>query len=285
MSAMPETTPSTRPVSDTPAPRRGGTQAVLSVRAVTQISPHLLRVTVGGEQFSTLRRSQDTDAYVKLLLPRPGSDLTPPYDLDALRENSPELLPALRTYTVRRWHDAEQSLDIDVVLHDDADGIAAPWAARARVGETIALKGAGGGYAPRPDATDHLLIGDHATLPAIAASLEAMPEDARGHAIIQLEHGEDRIDLSHPRGIEVQWVIGAGADLLEAVQALPVTVSPGLQVFCHAERGLTKQLRAHLVTERGIERGQISISAYWAQGRVEDEFQAEKRQPIGQIDD
>lgn len=58
----------------------------------------------------------------------------------------------------------------------------------------------------------------------------------------------------------------------------------GVHVFCHAERGLTKQLRAHLVRERGIARDDISISAYWALGRVEDRFQAEKREAIGRID-
>ena len=34
----------------------------------------------------------------------------------------------------------------------------------------------------------------------------------------------------------------------------------------------------------GIPREQISISAYWALGRIEDQFQAEKREPIGAID-
>ena len=29
--------------------------------------------------------------------------------------------------------------------------------------------------------------------------------------------------------------------------------------------------------------GQLSLSGYWAAGRTEDVFQAEKRQPIGQI--
>ena len=45
-----------------------------------------------------------------------------------------------------------------------------------------------------------------------------------------------------------------------------------------------KQLRRLLVKEAGIPREQISISAYWALGRIEDQFQAEKREPIGAID-
>lgn len=56
-------------------------------------------------------------------------------------------------------------------------------------------------------------------------------------------------------------------------------------MFCHAERGLTKQLRRLLVKDSGIPREQISVSAYWALGRIEDQFQAEKREIIGKIDD
>jgi NADPH-dependent ferric siderophore reductase len=44
-----------------------------------------------------------------------------------------------------------------------------------------------------------------------------------------------------------------------------------------------KSLRDVLFRERGLERGQVSLSGYWANGRVEDDFQAEKKLPIGQI--
>ena len=44
-----------------------------------------------------------------------------------------------------------------------------------------------------------------------------------------------------------------------------------------------KALRRALLDERGLERAQVSLSGYWARGRTEDRFQAEKREPIGQI--
>lgn len=262
-------------------------QAVLRVLEREMISPSLLRLALGGPGYVSLARNHHTDAYVKLLIPAADSGLTPPYDLDALRANSPELMPALRTYTVRAWDDEAQRIVLDLVLHDDGDhaGIASAWAASAQVGDAIAMKGAGGGYSPDPDAREHLLIGDHAALPAIAAALEAMPGHARGRALVHLEHAEDRLELAHPAGLELRWVIGAREQLLEEVRALELDVSAGIQVFCHAERGLTKQLRRHLVTERGIAREALSISAYWALGRIEDEFQAEKKQPIGRIDE
>jgi len=283
---MQTTTDQTRP-ADAPAKRPARKQAVLEVLGKTRLSPRLLRLTLGGEGYSALNRNENTDAYVKLLLPDPASGLHPPYDMDALREHSPELMPARRTYTVRHWDDEKQRIDVDVVLHGEGEdsGIAARWADAAQPGDLVAMNGAGGGYTPQPETRRHLLIGDHAALPAIAAALESMDADASGLAIIHLDHEEDRLELERPDGVELRWVIGPQEALVRTVQELDLSDHEGLQVFCHVERGTTKQLRKVLVKDAGIPRPQISISAYWALGRIEDQFQAEKREPIGKIDD
>ena len=262
-------------------------QAVLEVLGKTRVSPRLLRLTLGGEGYEALNRNRNSDAYVKFLIADPASGLQPPYDMDALREHSPELMPARRTYTVRRWDDEKRRIEVDVVLHGDGEdsGIAARWADEAQPGDLLAMSGAGGGYTPAPETRRHLMLGDHAALPAIAAGLEAMDEDAQGTVLIQLDHDEDRLELEHPAGVEVRWLIGERELLLEAVDQLNLEDDEGLQIFCHVERGITKQLRAKLVKQAGIPREQISISAYWALGRIEDQFQAEKREPIGRIDD
>ncbi|WP_193106865.1 siderophore-interacting protein [Brachybacterium sp. FME24] len=262
-------------------------QAVLEVISKTRLTPRLLRVTLGGEMYSELNRNHQADAYVKLLIADPSTGLQPPYYLDALRENTPELLPVRRTYTVRHWDDDARTLDLDFVLHGHGEdsGVAARWADEALPGDRIALMGAGGGYTPEVDAASHLLIGDHASVPAIAASLEVMDAQATGLVLLHLDHEDDALELARPDGIELRWVIGEREQLLQAVAALDLTALDGLQVFCHAERGLTKQLRRVLVKDAGVPREQISISAYWALGRLEDQFQAEKREPIGKIDE
>ncbi|WP_446737346.1 SIP domain-containing protein [Rathayibacter sp. VKM Ac-2630] len=56
-----------------------------------------------------------------------------------------------------------------------------------------------------------------------------------------------------------------------------------LDVFAHGERGAMKELRALLQDDWGLERRALSLSAYWALGRAEDRFQAEKREPVGEI--
>ncbi|MDN5600888.1 MAG: siderophore-interacting protein [Brachybacterium sp.] len=271
--------------AEAPAKRPAKQQAVLEVLGKTRISPRLLRLTLGGEGYSALNRNESTDAYVKLLLPDPASGLHPPYDMDSLREHSPELMPARRTYTVRRWDDENQRIDVDVVLHGDGEGIAARWADEAQPGDLVAMNGAGGGYTPLPETRRHLLIGDHAALPAIAAALETMAADATGLVLVHLDHEEDRLELERPAGVELRWVIGPREALVQTARELELTDHEGLQVFCHVERGTTKQLRQVLIKDTGIPRPQVSISAYWALGRVEDQFQAEKREPIGKIED
>ena len=56
-----------------------------------------------------------------------------------------------------------------------------------------------------------------------------------------------------------------------------------LVVFAHGERGAMKMLRPYFTDERGLDRAQLSLSAYWAYGRREDAFQAEKREAVGQV--
>ena len=68
----------------------------------------------------------------------------------------------------------------------------------------------------------------------------------------------------------------------QAVKALPWR-DGRVQAFVHGEREIMKALRAYLHDERGVDRADLSLSAYWAYGREEDEFQAEKKLPVGQI--
>jgi hypothetical protein len=56
-----------------------------------------------------------------------------------------------------------------------------------------------------------------------------------------------------------------------------------VDAFVHGERGAVKELRDVLFKDHGLHRKQVSISGYWAYGRAEDAFQAEKKTPAGQI--
>jgi len=239
-----------------------------TVLETTWLNPHLVRVRLGGPGFAQFQNRPETDKYVKLKFTTP----------------EPESHPVTRTYTVRRVDQAAQAIDVDFVIHGD-EGLAGPWAATVKPGATISLMGPGGGYSPDPEADWHLFAGDLSAVPAIAATLDALPAHAHGTAVIEIDSESDILDLEHPAGVDLVWVrnpdhqVGALADAVRALDWRDGRV----QVFAHGEREAMKELRRVFFDERSLERGQVSLSGYWARGRTEDRFQAEKREPIGQI--
>ena len=133
-----------------------------------------------------------------------------------------------------------------------------------------------------------MAAGDEAALPAIAACLESLPSDAEGLAFVEVDSDADIQLIAAPAGVQITWLARNGvpagsSDLL--VKAVADAEWPGgtVDVFAHGERGYMKALRDVFFTQRGLERRQVSLSGYWAQGRVEDAFQAEKKLPVGQI--
>lgn len=271
-----------------PAKRRQQKQIVLEVIERIQLTPHLVRIVAGGPGIADVADNGSTDAYTKMAFLQPGSTLTAPYDWETLRETmSPEELPAIRTYTIRKFNLGEGTVWIDFVVHG-TEGIAGPWADTAQPGDAVVLLGIGGGYAPDPAADWHLIAGDESAIPAISSAVEAMKPDAVGEVLIEVSGEEDHLSFDAPEGVRVTWLHRGSAEagttslLIDAVKQVEWR-DGRVQVFIHGERGAMKQVRPYLTDERGLDRSQLSLSAYWAYGRKEDTFQAEKRESIGQI--
>jgi NADPH-dependent ferric siderophore reductase len=272
--------------------RQAPPQHVLAVESTCQLGPHLVRVVLHGESLDRFDTSGYTDSYVKLLFVDPALGLEPPYDLAQLRSTlPPEQQPVTRTYTVRRFEPSTRRLTIDFVTHGDT-GIAAPWARAAAPGDRLVLAGPGGAYAPDPDVPWQVFVGDLSAVPAIAAALEALPSTARGVAHLEVVDPADIVDLPSDASLDVNWLVNPDpADASFLARALAAgpwpadTNSPGsTQVFAHGERESVKAVR-QVLRERDVPRPAISISGYWARGRTEDVFQAEKKTPIGRIDE
>lgn len=273
-------------------PKKNRVEHLLEVQETLSLTPHLRRVVLGGDGFDGLAFKEATDQYIKILFADPSLGLSRPYDLDSLRGRIPtDRMPVTRTYTIRRIDRAARQIWVDMVVHGDT-GLAGPWARQVRPGETVSFFGPGGAYSPRTDADFHLLAGDESAVPAIAAALEhlarAAPE-ARGVALIEVADAQEELDLEAPDGVEIRWLHRGGAFTPERARLVNAIAELSLpdgdvQVFVHGERGQMKRARRLLVTERGLDRKAMSLSAYWAAGRIEDEFQAEKRTPVGQID-
>ncbi|QTD97475.1 siderophore-interacting protein [Streptomyces cyanogenus] len=257
-------------------PRKAHTAEVLRTERLT---PHMQRVVLGGEGLAGFAADTCTDHYVKLLFGADGVTYPEPFDVDRIRAEFPrEHWPVTRTYTVRAWDPARRELTLDFVVHGD-EGLAGPWALRARPGDTVRFLGPGGAYAPDPEADWHLLAGDESALPAIARALETLPAGARAHAFVEVSGPEEeqKIDTEVP----VVWLHRGGRPvgeaLVEAVRGLEFPEGR-MHAFVHGEAGFVKELRRLLRVERQVPREDLSISGYWRLGHDEDGWQASKRE-------
>jgi NADPH-dependent ferric siderophore reductase len=264
-------------VTETPTPRPRRRQKITTVLETERLSPHLIRVVVGGEDLDGFGVGEFTDHYVKLHIPPPGAEYDAPFDTEEVKERHPrEQWPRVRTYTVRDWDAEQRRLTIDFVVHGD-EGVAGPWATGAKPGDVLQLMGPGGGYTPRPDAAWHLMVGDLAAVPAIAASLLRVRTGAPVHVIIEVPGPEDEIALETPGDLHLTWLHGDGTGdaLARAVRDLEFPAGD-VHAFVHGEAAVTREIRRHLVVDRGIPREELSASGYWKAGRDDEAWRAEK---------
>ena len=267
------------------------------MRERVELSPGMVRVICRILNHEDYRDVPAPEKYVKLVFfppatpgAHPGDGALPDY-WSVRGSAAPEDQPVTRHMTLRRYDPERAEVWIDVALHG-VEGFAGPWAAAAAPGDRVVALGPGGTWVPDPAATWTLLAGDEAAIPAVLANLERLPDTAAGEVVLEVEdpvHEHDLGDVRIPGNVTVRWVHrasrrGGQRALVAAVAeaAWPEDLG-GVQVFVHGEREAMKAVRRELFDVRGLERRQVSLSGYWAAGRTEDLFQAEKKLPVGKI--
>lgn len=265
-------------MADRPRPSRPTRSA--AVLRKEWISPAMVRIVLGGEDLAALLPLTFTDHYVKLLFAPPGADYAWPFDPELIRRERPSAeWPVTRTYTIRSLDAATGEMAIDFVVHGDS-GLAGPWAANAEPGDLVGFFGPGGAYAPDPDAVSHLLVGDEAALPAVAAALDVLPEDAAADVYLEVADADHEVPLRRTSRTRLTWVHrGArpyGSALAAAVRD-DWQPDPQTQAFVHGNAELVKDLRRFLFVDHRLDRRRVSISGYWRTGLDEDRWQRTKR--------
>jgi NADPH-dependent ferric siderophore reductase len=241
----------------------------LQVRALRRITPHLIRVTLDGDELAGFT-SPGFDDHAKLFFPDAETGVL---QLPTAGPDGPVwpggTRPTMRDYTPLR-HDLEAgTLEFDFVLHDA--GPATQWAESAKPGDVIGVGGPRGSFIV-PTAFDwHLLIGDDTALPAISRRLAELPAGARVVVLVEVDGEADQIPLASAANVELHWVHrrgaepGAGAPLLDALRGLKLPQGD-FHAWVACESGAAKALRAHLVDERGAHPKWTRASGYWRRG-------------------
>lgn len=251
------------------------------VRTV-DITSGMRRVTLAGEQlraFTTAAgfacpavESGGFDDDLLLYFPYPGqSDPVLPVQGEAKLIAPKDPRPLSRAYTVRRWDPEAGALDVDFVEH--GVGVGTTWAHRARPGDRIHLSGPRTSKAFPVGADWWLVAGDDTALPAIGRLLDELPSDARAQVFIEIAEDAHRQDLRELPGVDVTWLVRPGATagtaspLIEAVRGAQWW--PGqVFVWLAGEHTAVRDMRRHLVEDRGVSKEDIDFAGYWRRSAV-----------------
>jgi NADPH-dependent ferric siderophore reductase len=252
------------------------------------LTPSMVRMVLGGPGLSGFVMPDATDTYVNLAIRPAGAPYDAVFDPATVREAHPqEVWPVRRRYTVRSWDERTGRLTLDFVVHGDA-GIAGPWAASVTPGDVLVFEGPGSGYRPDPDAGWHLMVGDESALPAIAASLDAVPSGAKVVVRLVCDGPDHEVPLASPGDLDLRWLHRTGAaddvDLLaDAVSDLEFPAGR-VHAFVHGEAQEIRAVRRHLLNDRALDRRDMSCSPYWRRTMTDEAWRQVKREFVAEMD-
>ena len=238
------------------------------VVATRRLTPHLVRVELGGDGLRTWSTSGVPDERLVLVLPAPGAHaVAEPVTMpDGTQDYpDPDDQPPMRSYTVRSWDAERARMLVDFVVHEG--GVASTWAQTARPGDVIYVTEAMGWYRPPADAAWQLLVADLAGLPALARAVEQLPAGVRAYALAEVPGDEDRLEVGSAADVTWSWLVGSGNDvgpsrLGAALAELRVPQGPGYVWFA-AEASASRAVRKHLRHERGWPTDRYCTLGYW----------------------
>ena len=257
----------------------------ISVLRTERLSPHWLRVTLGGGEIGRFR-PMGYDQWFRLFLPLGGDE-----GLDRLPAKANKMFgylkylripdgvrPVMRNYTVRAFRpataDAGAEIDVDFVLHGSAaDGTAGPasrWAETCAAGESVVVIDEGLTFNPDRGTDRVVLVSDETGLPAIAGICAALPSHATGLAIVEVPSAADALEFPHPAGVTVHWIVRdhgdkPGTPALQALRDAEVPDAP-FHAYVVGEQSLATEGRRHLVGDRGVSKDLVSFCGYWRVG-------------------
>ena len=247
---------------------------ILTVKDVFSLSPHMVRVVFTAPELESKPVGCE-GANCKIFIPNKKQN---PDDLIEQILNGPR--PTVRTYTVRNFRKDVLELDIDFVIHSDG-GPASNFAMNAMPGDFLGFRGPSDVKIKDYYADWYLLAADMSAIPVVAATLEKLPRNAMGMAIIEVQSEDDIQNIDAPMGINMNWLIHSDPHKQSRAQEAMIRAKKfpdGIIQTCIAgESGVIKSLRKFFKDETQIPNDDIYISGYWKIGLIEDEHQAQKR--------
>jgi NADPH-dependent ferric siderophore reductase len=246
---------------------------LVEVVRVKRLTSLMVRVVFSGEELEGFVTKGPAE-HLKVNFPRPGD---PKVVLPEWGPDGPILVPGQqrplnRTYTPRRWDTQTGELIVDFLLHGDGPG--SNWAQQAQPRQVVAVSNQpGGAYKVDLDADWYLIGGDAAALPAVGTLLEALPASCFAHVFVEVADAAEEIKLESPAQFHVTWLHHGRADgrvgrkLQQAVREFSFPEGNG-RVWIGCEAGVMRDIRRHLLNDRGMASAHVHTQGYWKYGAV-----------------
>src|SRR5271170_4924245 len=229
---------------------RRRTLAILEKRHVT---PRMLRIVLGGEDFEDFTTSS-ADDHIKLYVPGEEGDLE------------------ARDFTPRHFDAEAKKLTIDIALHPA--GPAIRWAERAQIGDFVAISGPRGSLMIADDFDWWLLIGDETALPSIGRRVEDLAEGVRAITLVAVTGPAEEQVFKTRADHKAKWVHRASDDatspqpVMEALEKIKLPRGEGF-VWIAAEAKVARAARDHIINIRRHPVQCLRASGYWLEGQAD----------------
>jgi len=203
-----------------------------------QLSPHLVRLILGGPGLAGFTSTGIPDEWVGLVVPGQFQS---------------------RYYTVVSYADGE--LVLDVVVHEH--GLVTEWAARDVVGESVTILEPKGSFAMPSTAGWLMLVGDLTAIPAMARIAATTDVPTRIWAEVpEVPPGY------FPEGADITWLDQPGegqSRLAEVVEGLAWPEGEGY-FWMAGESSQMRTIRKHLMREIKLPSTAYDVMGYWRGG-------------------
>jgi len=238
---------------------------LLEVQRTRQLTPGMIRVTLGGEALAGFR-SDAADDGARLFFPPDPLDASWVPSVDGNSLVFPGERPPGREYTPRRYDADAGELEFDFVVH--GEGPASSWARNAQPGHYLGLSG------PRRSRTVvgtvdwYLLAGDETAIPSIARRLEGLAAGTPVFAVIEVADSSEEQPLPTEADLHLTWLHRANVtpdDTGQMARTLATLTVPEGDGFAWAagEATAMRSVRHHFLAERGIPDTRMRVTGYW----------------------
>lgn len=214
----------------------------ITVLEAEWVAPGMRRLTFGAESLKEFESSAFDD-HIKLFF-------TPDCNRD---------------FTPRRFDRQLGRLTLDFAVHPG--GVASDWATAAGPGDALLIGGPRGSTVVAEDFDWYWMIGDVTALPAIGRRLEEAAEGTPIRTFVCLDRREQRQEISTRAAWQAHWCLAS--ELRQTLRDQPLPAGEGM-IWIAGENELVRDLRQHLIEERGHPAEWIWASSYWRRNEAPD---------------